>query len=45
VGGVELVQPAPLADGSGPIAQPVVLPNDQDTWSWNAAHELFGANE
>lgn len=45
VGGVELVQLAPAVDGAGLVAQPFVLPKDQDTWSWYAEHEPLGVNE
>ena len=44
VDGVELVQFVPLAVGAGLVAQFRVLPNDQDTWLWNAEHELLGVN-
>jgi hypothetical protein len=39
------VQLVPLADGTGPVAQFMVLPKDHETWLWYAEHELFGANE
>lgn len=45
IDGVELVQRLPLVDGSGLVAQVMMLPNDQETCWWYAEHELFGVNE
>jgi hypothetical protein len=45
VDGVELVHLPPVVDGAGLVAQSVVLPKDQDTCLWYAAHEFFGVNE
>ncbi|HKX06474.1 MAG TPA: hypothetical protein VJX71_28560 [Methylomirabilota bacterium] len=42
---VELMQLLPLAEGTGLVAQFMVLPKDQDTWLWYAEHEPFGVNE
>jgi hypothetical protein len=44
VGGEELLQFLPLAEGAGLVVQFLVLPKDQDTRPWYAEQERFDVN-